>query len=133
MKTNIGLRIRHFRKERDVSLTDLGKAVGMRKSAICNIESGRSGTNLENLIKIADYFNISLDFLVGRNCQLSSTETSYIPYYDLAKIEKEIRAANRKLIELVKIIELEKERLKYHAGRTAGNSFGEQRLRPASH
>ena len=135
MKTNIGLRIRRLREERGLSLTDFGKAVGMRKSAICNIESGRNGTNLENLIKIADYFNVSLDFLVGRDAnspQRPLYDSPQRPLYDFSEIEKQARAANRKLINMVKIIELEKERLKYDVGRTAGNSIGKQGLRLAS-
>ena len=34
-------------------------------------ESGRTEPNIEKLIQIADLFNVTLDFLVGRNINLS--------------------------------------------------------------
>ena len=111
MKTtdNIGLRIRRLRKERGISLPELGKAIGMWKTAICNIEHGRGSTSIENLVKIADYFNVSLDYLVGRDHPLPFTNPPLRHLDDLAKIEhlddlskidKTARAAAKKLIKL---------------------------------
>lgn len=52
-----------------LSQTQLGCILGISKPAISDIERGRRGTTIEKLVEIADCFNISLDYLVGRsNC-----------------------------------------------------------------
>lgn len=44
---------------------ELARAIPMPKSAISNYLSGVTKPTVKNLIKIADYFNISCDYLLG--------------------------------------------------------------------
>ena len=46
---------------------DLAEAIGASAGNICDWFSGRSQPKLEKLIKIADYYGVSLDYIAGRN------------------------------------------------------------------
>lgn len=57
--------LERIRKDKKVSQARLAKALGVTQQMISNYEKGLSSPNIEVLIKIADFFNISIDFLVG--------------------------------------------------------------------
>lgn len=45
----------------------VAEATGISPSTIAHWLSGKSAPNFENLIAIAEYFNTTVDFLIGRN------------------------------------------------------------------
>ena len=59
-------RIRALREDRDMRQIDLAEATGIDQRTISNYETGKSNPDSYALIKLADYFNISIDYLVGR-------------------------------------------------------------------
>ena len=59
-------RIKDLREDRDLRQIDLAKATGIDQRTISNYETGKSSPDAYALIKLADYFNVSIDFLVGR-------------------------------------------------------------------
>ena len=59
-------RIRNLREDRDLRQSDLAKAVGIDQRTISNYETGKSNPDSYALIKLADFFNVSIDYLVGR-------------------------------------------------------------------
>jgi len=60
-------KLKELRKTHNLSQVELGKAIGLSKQTINDIEHNRSKTTLDRAIVIADYFNVSLDYLVGRS------------------------------------------------------------------
>lgn len=44
----------------------LGAVVGKSDAAITQMEKGKSAASLDTLIALADYFDVSIDYLVGR-------------------------------------------------------------------
>ena len=62
-------RIRELREDRDLRQTDLAKATGIDQRTISNYETGKSNPDSYALIKLADYFNVSIDYLVGRTAE----------------------------------------------------------------
>ncbi len=60
-------RVFHLRKQRGLSQKELGEAVGLSHKAISTIESGARSTTIEKLILLADFFQVSTDYLLGRN------------------------------------------------------------------
>ncbi|EGT4599386.1 XRE family transcriptional regulator [Clostridioides difficile] len=63
---NFGQRLKEIRVQKNLTGEELGKILNVTKVAISNWESGRRFPNQDILISIADYFNISLDFLLCR-------------------------------------------------------------------
>lgn len=59
-------RLKELREENNLSQEQLAKATGISRSCISMYESNNRVANLNALIALADYFNVSLDFLVGR-------------------------------------------------------------------
>lgn len=59
-------RLRELRKERDVSQADVGKLFKITRQAVQRWEVGKSEPNIFQLIALANYFDVSIDYLVGR-------------------------------------------------------------------
>ena len=59
-------RIYNLRKQRGLSQKELGEAVGLSHKAISTIESGARSTTIEKLVLLADFFQVSTDYLLGR-------------------------------------------------------------------
>lgn len=50
----------------NVSNKDLSQNVGVSSGNISDWKSGRSKPNIDTIIKIADYLDVSVDYLLGR-------------------------------------------------------------------
>ncbi len=59
-------RLRELRKEKNISQSSLGKIVGVSKSTISLYEAGKRQSDYDILVKLADFFNVSTDYLLGR-------------------------------------------------------------------
>lgn len=55
-----------LRNEKNMSQQELADALGISKSSINMYERGERQPNFEILETIADYFNVDIDFLLGR-------------------------------------------------------------------
>lgn len=55
-----------LRNERQLSQQELADALGISKSSINMYERGERQPNFEVLETIADYFNVNIDYLLGR-------------------------------------------------------------------
>lgn len=55
-----------LRNERQLSQQELADALGISKSSINMYEHGERQPNFEVLETIADYFNVDIDYLLGR-------------------------------------------------------------------
>lgn len=59
-----GLRIKELRLARNITRQQLADEVGISLDAMRKIETGVNGAKIDTLVSIADYFFVSLDFLV---------------------------------------------------------------------
>lgn len=62
---NFASRFRELRKERKFNQDKMGEILGVTRRTICNYESGVYYPDFKNLLFIAEYFQVSLDYLVG--------------------------------------------------------------------
>ena len=62
-----GKRLKELREERGISMMTLAKAISVSDTAVCKWENQDSEPKLSYIIKLADYFNCSSDFLIGRS------------------------------------------------------------------
>lgn len=60
------LRLKQIRKENQRTLKELAKAVGVVESTFSQYENGKRKPDFDTLVKIADYYNCSVDYLLGR-------------------------------------------------------------------
>ncbi len=59
--------LQELREDRNISRKELAAFLNVSVSTLGMYEQGRREPNIDMLIKLADYFNVSLDFLVGRS------------------------------------------------------------------
>lgn len=60
----VGLRIRQLRKEMNMTQEELGSVFGSEASTICRIEKGTQAMSIDYVIDIADYFGVTVNFLL---------------------------------------------------------------------
>ncbi len=59
-------RLKKLRKERGVSQVKLALDLHMNQNSISRYENMEREADYETLVKFADYFDVSLDYLLGR-------------------------------------------------------------------
>lgn len=62
----VGERIRELRESKNLRQEDLCKMLNIKQATLSNYEQNRRTPDVEMLIKIADIFKVSIDYLVGR-------------------------------------------------------------------
>ena len=60
-------RLKVLRAEKGIRQSELAALIGVRNTAVSMMESGSRSPSVEVLCALADYFNVSLDYLVGRS------------------------------------------------------------------
>ena len=62
----VGERLRNLRKDRKLTQEEISKLLGIAQTTYAGYENNRHIPDLDTLIKIADLFKVSLDYLAGR-------------------------------------------------------------------
>lgn len=60
------MRLKELRKARNISQLKLAMDLGMNQNSISRYESGAREADYQTLIALADYFNVSIDYLLER-------------------------------------------------------------------
>lgn len=58
--------IKLLRQAKGLSQVELSKALGVTKQCVSNWENDNVAPSVEMLVKIADYFRVTTDYLLGR-------------------------------------------------------------------
>lgn len=61
------MRLKQIRKERNITQLKLALDLSLNQNSISRYESGAHEADYATLIRIADYFNVSLDYLLERS------------------------------------------------------------------
>ncbi len=79
-----------LRKERGISQKNAASALGISQALLSHYEKGIRECGLEFLVKTADYYNVSCDYLLGRSPEPAGKTISYedIPEQDMSGREK---------------------------------------------
>ena len=71
--------IRPLRKSAGLTMKQFGALMGVSESTISLYETGKNEPDIKMLIKMAEYFGVTLDTLVGCNPSTQSDETKKQP------------------------------------------------------
>lgn len=85
MNNIFGNRLRNLRISENITGVELGKILNVTKVAISNWESGKRTPDQETLTKIADYFDVTTDYLLGR------TDNKKLTVKDEKSIQKDLK------------------------------------------
>ena len=90
--------LKEIREKKNITQTKLSTEIEVSQELISHYEIGQSKPNIENLIKLADYFNCSTDYLLNRtdnpilvkSTPSASTESNeFITKYQMLNKEKQ--------------------------------------------
>ena len=83
----VGLRIKTLRLKNNIYQTELAKNIGVSQTHMSNIESGRAGLTLENLVKMTNIFNCGIDDIVfGEEKAKKETQTTSLENFTMQDI-----------------------------------------------
>lgn len=63
---NLSSRLKQLKKERNLKQTEIAESIGISLRAYQYYESGKRNPDTSVLEKMADYFQVSTDYLLGR-------------------------------------------------------------------
>ncbi len=69
MPESFGDRLRKERDAKKLSQAELADKTGFQPSAISHFESGRRSPSFDNLKRLADALNVTIDYLIGRKSE----------------------------------------------------------------
>lgn len=81
---NMGKVIQNKRKEKNLTQEELAKEMGVSKSSVSKWETGQTYPDIYLLPELATFFNISIDYLMGYEPQLTKEQIKDI-YVELSK------------------------------------------------
>ena len=58
-------RIKDLREDRDLRQADVANAVGIDQRSLSNYETGKTNPDSETIIKLAKFFGVTCDYLLG--------------------------------------------------------------------
>lgn len=61
------MRLKFLRKQKGISQVKLAMDLNINQNSISRYETGARQADYATLIKLADYFNVSIDYLLGRD------------------------------------------------------------------
>lgn len=67
-------RIRELREDHDLTLVQMGKILSCSQRVYSNYERGELDIPTEILIKLADFYEVSVDYLLNRTEQMQMTK-----------------------------------------------------------
>lgn len=80
----IGDKLKSLREENQLSVDELAKTLGFAKTVIWGYESGKKQVSVSHLKLLADYYKVSVDFLLERDQTVNKLDLQRIT--DLASV-----------------------------------------------
>jgi len=64
--TKLAERLKELRIDKEVSQKKVAEEIGISQSVYCDYENGKVEPTASIIIKLANYFNVSTDYLLGK-------------------------------------------------------------------
>ena len=87
---NFGKTLKMLRNNRNISAVKFSEDLNIHRGSLSNWETGRRTPDSEMLLKIANYFNVSVDYLLGNDVNNA----------DDTKISNLIKIDNNKMVKI---------------------------------
>lgn len=71
-RERIAANLRMFRAIKHVKQSDVAAATGIAQNTICKYENAECGMSLDSAARLAVYYDVPLDELVGRTCAVGA-------------------------------------------------------------
>lgn len=120
-----GQRLKDLREEAGLSMLQLSKAIGVSDAAICKWENGLAEPKVTYLLRLAEFFDCTIDYLTGKEDGYIALPPKVIvsdadgnpvtPLYskntDIASVTVSLSAEDRKLLKSIQKLSPERRAL----------------------
>ncbi|CAK7010679.1 helix-turn-helix transcriptional regulator [Tissierella sp.] len=111
---DFGEKLKYLRENNDMTRDDLANKLNVSYSTISKYETNVRFPDQEMLVKIADLFNVSTDYLLGRSdIPNPYTKENTSATDEIANLSPESQEEIKKLIELYKIRDMQKRNTEF--------------------
>lgn len=86
----IGTVLKELRQSRNYTIAQLCDLIDMNPNTYAKYERGERDVSTETLSKFADFYNISADYLLGRETGEPETIDKLVSEFNMSALEKEI-------------------------------------------
>lgn len=90
---NIGSNIRYERRQRGLTIDDFARIIDMAPGFMGLIERGQRGTTIPNLVKICNFFDITLDELITKDLSKGSVKIKEVDTVKSSKNRRFLQGA----------------------------------------
>lgn len=100
MELHIGKNIKHLRKERSMTQEQLSEALGVTVGAVYKWENSLSMPEINMLVELADFFEVSVDYLLGYTMEKGGPDAALKRienYLSVRKLEDAMREGEKAL------------------------------------
>lgn len=91
------IKLKTLREQNNLTQRSLAEKINVTHGAIGNWEMGKRDPDISTLVKIADYFGVSIDYLVGHSSEPYAVSTPNLSD-EYTDAEKRVIAAYRTLV-----------------------------------
>ncbi|WP_165364229.1 helix-turn-helix transcriptional regulator [Sporolactobacillus sp. Y61] len=88
MANTLGIRIRFLRDEKNLSQREMADQLNISNVQLNRYESGARKPDPDMLVQIADYLNVTTDYLLGRTSSVRESDVPYLTREDSRFIQK---------------------------------------------
>ena len=104
----LGSRLRQLRDETKITQQELAKRLAIDRTTYIGYEKNRREPDIDTIIKIANYYSVTLDYLVGRTIQAQSVIEFSYEEIELIKKYRSLGENGKKAVNLTLNFECER-------------------------
>lgn len=103
MKIYFGLNVKHLRKTRNIEREELASRFDLHLSTISHWETGKHLPKVEDVVRLSEFFEVSIDDLLLKNLQEMSgmVQEKSEPYLSVSERNSHEIEALRRIVELL--------------------------------
>ena len=79
------IRLKELRVKKGVYQKDVASCLNIGSTTYCQYETGKREPDIEMLKRLSDYFNVSIDYILGKDEALNNKEDDNILVFDNGK------------------------------------------------
>ena len=111
----IGDKLKKLRKQNGIYQKDLAEALSVSKSTVAMCETGNRMPDIETVKRIADYFGVTVEYLIGgseldHSKEVSENDIKFALFHGAEGITDEMYAEVKQFAEMVKLREENKRK-----------------------
>ena len=110
----------NLRKSLSLNQRDMAEKLNMVKATYAHYESGRSEPSIDTILKLADFFNCSTDYLLGHKITTSELKKNLIN--NILTLDDDLCDLAEAYIEGLKATQQQRDRIRERTSRVSSSS-----------